>query len=63
MKYKRNSATEWEESNLLPVQFASLIEPEKFDIADNIIEIRKYCKSFSEMLYEASAHQKDSFEI
>eukprot|EP00795_Rhopilema_esculentum_P007538 gene7538-13321_t len=39
MKYKRISATDWEESNLLPVQFAPLIEPEKTDIADSIIEI------------------------
>eukprot|EP00112_Aurelia_sp_Birch-Aquarium-sp1_P024495 Seg779.2 transcript_id=Seg779.2/GoldUCD/mRNA.D3Y31 product="Protein-L-isoaspartate O-methyltransferase domain-containing protein 1" protein_id=Seg779.2/GoldUCD/D3Y31 len=53
VKYKRNSATEWEESNLLPVQFASLIEPEKCDIADNIIEIRKYdMSSCTEILDE-----------
>ena len=42
MKFKRISETEWEDSSLLPVQFASLIEPEKAEITDSIIEIRKF---------------------
>ena len=41
VKYKRMSESEWDESSLLPVQFATLIEPEKTEVADNIIEIRK----------------------
>lgn len=39
VKYKRINETEWEENCLLPVQFASLIEPEKTEITDSIIEI------------------------
>ena len=40
IKYKRISESEWEETSLLPVQFASLITSEKAEIADRLIEIR-----------------------
>ena len=43
MKYVRKDDDEWEETTLLPVQFAPLIEPEEKDIGDGIVEIGECC--------------------
>ena len=57
MKYTKLNATEFEESSLLPVQFAPLIEPLQIDITNNIIEIGEFSISFHFSCNLTSRHQ------